>query len=97
MLKFSENYGKLWKICIVRELLLLSMLCPCAELSLEVYSTVCTRPFFMVPCDYHNNAPPPRKKGCLCTNLWNLCTYSLEYVGLQWQRRIKVGLRLLIS
>lgn len=62
MLKFSENYGKLWKICIVRELLLLSMLCPCAELSLEVYSTVCTRPCFMVPCDYHNNTPPQKKK-----------------------------------
>lgn len=80
MLKFSENYGKLWKICIVRELLLLSMLCPCAELSLEVYSTVCTRPFFMVPCDYHNNTPPPKKKkdvralisGTCAHILWNM-------------------------
>lgn len=49
-MKFSENYGKFQKICAMEELWLMSTWWLCAdELSVEVYSTVCTLPFFMAP------------------------------------------------
>lgn len=64
VLKYDEIFRKLWptpehlcreRACFCQCFAPVLMNCSLRQRGAGV-STVCTGPFFMVPCDYHNNA-----------------------------------------